>query len=214
MICTGGNLSPGVLLSAYPEGIFPWFNDDSEIKWWSPKTRFVILPENLHVPSRLDRMMRSEDTRLNPDRFIFTMDKNFRDVITSCASLPRKGQAGTWITPQMINAFCEMNSLGYAHSFETYKNGKLVGGIYGMLLGSVFYGESMFTLEPDAGKAAFVHFARAFISCGGRLIDSQVYTDNMARFGGKNISRTAFLRLLKNALAEPLSCSLQEHFSN
>jgi leucyl/phenylalanyl-tRNA--protein transferase len=214
LICTGGNLSPGILLSAYHAGIFPWSNSDTELNWWSPDPRFVIFPQELHVPSRLDRTIKTAEKSGGENHMRFTADSDFKAVITHCSSIPRAGQAGTWITPGMIDAYCEMHRLGYAHSFEVYKNGSLAGGIYGMLLGSVFFGESMFTLEPDAGKAAFVHFARAFYQCGGKLIDSQVYTDNMARFGAKNISRTAFIRIIKKALTEPLTSSLQEHFSD
>ena len=207
IVGSGGNLSPGMLLSAYRQGIFPWYGKDEPILWWSPDPRFVLLPQDFHVPSRLDRVIKT-----NKSGFTYTMDKSFFEVIKACAAVKRPEQDGTWITDAMIDSYAEFHRLGFAHSFETWQNGSLAGGFYGVLLGQVFFGESMFSFVPDASKCAFVRFVRAFGACGGKLIDSQVYTDHIARFGGKNISRDAFLRLEKSYLHTPLQANLKEAY--
>jgi leucyl/phenylalanyl-tRNA--protein transferase len=190
VVAVGGNLSPGMIVSAYLQGIFPWFNEDDPLYWQSPDPRFVVLPENLHIPSRLERDLRK-------GRFEIRADTAFDRVIQFCSGVAREGQNGSWITDDVIDAYRELHRLGLAHSVEAWLDGDLVGGFYGMLLGKVFFGESMFTRVPDASKTAFAVFARAFFGpMGGKLIDSQVYTDHIARFGGVNISRSAYLRLL------------------
>ena len=201
-----------MLLSAYYQGIFPWYSKDEPILWWSPDPRFVLFPEELHVPSRLERFMRHNEKLPENEKFIYTMDAAFRSVITACSDVDRPGQDDTWITSEMINAYYEFHNTGYAHSFETWQGGKLVGGFYGVQLGSMFFGESMFSLVPEASKCAFVNFMRIFRSCGGRLVDSQVYTDNLARFGGRNISRSAFLRLESNYLYDQLDQDLASFY--
>ena len=201
-----------MLLSAYYQGIFPWYSKDEPILWWSPDPRFVLFPEELHVPSRLERFMRHNEKLPENEKFIYTMDAAFRSVITACSDVDRPGQDDTWITSDMINAYYEFHNTGYAHSFETWQGGKLVGGFYGVQLGSMFFGESMFSLVPEASKCAFVNFMRIFRSCGGRLVDSQVYTDNLARFGGRNISRSAFLRLESNYLYDQLDQDLASFY--
>lgn len=201
-----------MLLSAYYQGIFPWYSKDEPILWWSPDPRFVLFPEELHVPSRLERFMRHNEKLPENEKFIYTMDAAFRSVITACSDVDRPGQDDTWITSDMINAYYEFHNTGYAHSFETWQGGKLVGGFYGVQLGSMFFGESMFSLVPEASKCAFVNFMRIFRSCGGRLVDSQVYTDNLARFGGRNISRLAFLRLESNYLYDCLDQDLASFY--
>lgn len=194
VVAVGGNLSPGMILSAYEQGIFPWFNDDDPLYWQSPDPRFVILPETFHIPSRLARSMKKRE-------FDIRVDTSFERVIGCCSSVSREGQCGSWITDDMIDAYVDLHRLGIAHSIEAWKDGQLVGGLYGLYLGDVFFGESMFTRVNDAAKVAFVTFAQIFFtSMGGKLIDSQVYTDNMARFGGVNISRNAYLRKLGEAL--------------
>ncbi|MGI5174288.1 leucyl/phenylalanyl-tRNA--protein transferase [Treponema sp. OMZ 840] len=201
----GGDLSPSMLLSAYLQGVFPWYNSGEPVLWWSPDPRFILLPEELHVPSRLARTMKK-----NAANFTYTMNTKFKEVITACAEAKRADQDGTWISPDMINAYTALHRLGRAHSFETYQNGILCGGFYGVLIGQVFFGESMFSLVPDASKCAFVHFVQNFKRCGGKLVDSQVYTNHIARFGGKNISRTAFLRLEALYLNAPLEIELEK----
>ena len=198
IVCVGGNLSPGMLISAYLQGIFPWYTKDSPILWWSPDPRFVLFPEELHIPKSLQKFIkRNKKLLLEGDKnaFSFSTDCAFEQVITNCSSVERKDQDGTWILQEMIDAYCDLHELGFAHSYETWQNGKLVGGFYGVEIGKVFFGESMFSLVPEASKVAFVRFVKDFIERGGKLIDSQVYTDNIARFGGKNISRLAFLKL-------------------
>lgn len=195
VVAVGGNLSPGMLVSAYTQGIFPWFNEDDPLYWQSPDPRFVILPETFHVPSRLARSLKASPVEVKTDT-------SFDRVIRYCSSVSRPGQDGTWITDDMIEAYGELHRLGVAHSVEAWIDGDLVGGLYGVCLGPVFFGESMFTRAPDAAKIAFVTFARRFFGeLGGRMIDSQVYTDNMARFGGANISRSAYLRKLGEFLS-------------
>ncbi len=210
VIAFGGNLSPGMLLSAYLQGIFPWYSEGQRPIWWSPNPRFVLLPSELHVPSRLERTLKAKS-------FHYTMNKSFSSVIQNCALAKREGQDGTWILDEVIEGYKELHRLGFAHSFEawhTNKNGTttLAGGFYGVLLGQVFCGESMFSHLPDASKCAFVDFVQKFTLCGGGLIDSQVYTDHIARFGAKNISRDAFLRLEKELLHKNLSGSLKDYY--
>jgi leucyl/phenylalanyl-tRNA---protein transferase len=196
VIAVGGNLSPGMIVSAYSQGIFPWFNDDDPLYWQCPNPRFVILPETLHVPSRLERSLRKNE-------FDIRLDTSFRKVINCCSLVTREGQNGSWITEDMIDAYTELHELGVAHSIEAWQGENLVGGFYGVLLGKVFFGESMFTRVSDASKSAFAVFARHFFGAmGGVMIDSQVYTDHMARFGGLNISRTAYLRKLREGLVD------------
>lgn len=197
LVAVGGNLSLGMLRSAYMQGIFPWFSEEDPILWWSPDPRFVLFPEDLHIPKSLRRV-------LNQNVFEFSMDGAFEKVISFCAAARRPGQKGTWIRPDMIEGYINLHKAGVAHSIEAYSDGKLAGGFYGVLIGSVFFGESMFTHVENASKAAFCTFVEAFRKAGGKLIDSQIYTDHIARFGGRNISRAAFLRYEKDYLREPL----------
>lgn len=206
----GGNLSPGMLLSAYMQGIFPWYSEDDPLLWWAPNPRFVLLPNELHVSKSIERLIKKQT-------FVYTMDAVFEQVIAQCAYAKRPDQEGTWILNEVIEGYTEFHALGYAHSFEAWQidehgNKKLAGGFYGVLIGQVFFGESMFTLMPDASKCAFVSFARHFADCGGKLIDSQIYTDHVARFGGKNISRDAFLHLEELYLNKKLEKDLKEKY--
>ncbi|MGL4986619.1 MAG: leucyl/phenylalanyl-tRNA--protein transferase [Treponemataceae bacterium] len=196
IVAIGGNLSPGMLFSAYMQGVFPWFNKDDPLYWWSPNPRFVILPCDFHVPCRLQRFIKNTP-------YTYSCDKAFEQVIVACASAKRKEEDGTWIQDDMIQAYCLFHSLGFVHSVETWLEGKLVGGFYGVALGDIFFGESMFATKKEASKSAFALFARLFFSSGGKLIDSQIYTDHIARFGGKNISRSDFLNLESHYLANP-----------
>lgn len=205
----GPDLSPVLLLAAYAQGVFPWFNDDVDpVAWWSLDPRFVLLPSDFHVPKRLERFLKHNQKLADEERFSFTTDKAFESVISLCASVKRQGQKGTWITKRMIDVYCILHEMGFAHSFESWHGSRLVGGFYGVLIGSVFFGESMFTLESNAAKCRFVTFVRDFIKCGGALIDCQAYTDNLSRYGAKNISRVAFLRLEKEHLFKPLSTQI------
>ncbi|HKL85921.1 MAG TPA: leucyl/phenylalanyl-tRNA--protein transferase [Treponemataceae bacterium] len=194
VVAVGGNLSPGMIVSAYSQGIFPWFNDDDPIFWQSPDPRFVISPDFFHVPSRLERTIKK-------NLFELRVDTSFERVITFCSGVARPEQDGSWITDDMLEAYIRLHSEGVAHSIEAWQDGQLVGGFYGVSLGKIFFGESMFTRVNDAAKVAFAVFARYFFSnMGGHLIDSQVYTDHIARFGGMNISRSAYLRKLETGI--------------
>lgn len=196
IVCSGGNLSPGMLISAYSQGLFPWFNDEDPILWWSPDPRFVLLPEELHVSATMKKLLKKR-------RFELRVDTAFEAVIRSCARAPRRGQRGTWITDDMVDGYLRLHELGYAHSAEAWLDGELAGGLYGVALGSAFFGESMFSLAPDASKAAFIPFVRALAARGFDLIDSQVRTDHVSSMGGREISRDEYLARLRRALAAP-----------
>jgi leucyl/phenylalanyl-tRNA---protein transferase len=193
IVCWGGNLSPGMLISAYRRGIFPWYGEDEPILWWSPDPRFVVLPETFHVPARAARELRK-------DRFTLSLDGAFPDVIRACSTVPRKGQNGTWILPEMVEAYIELHRLGFAHSVEVWENEALAGGLYGVSLGSAFFGESMFSLASGASKFGFLSFAAFMFAEGFEFIDSQVHTDYLASMGGVLIPRREYLRRLKLAL--------------
>ena len=196
IVCTGGNLSPGMILSAYRQGIFPWFNDDDPIVWHSPDPRFILEPRELHVSGTMRKIIKRR-------RFELSLDTAFGDVIRACSSVARRGQSGTWITSDMVEAYVRLHELGYAHSVEARLDGRLVGGFYGISLGSAFFGESMFSLEPDASKAAFLPFVWALADEGFTLVDSQVRTAHVESMGGKNVSRAAYMRLLSAAMLQP-----------
>ena len=201
------DLTIQMLYSAYMQGVFPWFDEDEgePVVWYSPNPRFCLRIENLHVPKSLDRFLKHTP-------YTYTMDACFESVMEECRKMKREGQDGTWIGNKMIQTYTEFHEAGFAHSFEAWHEGNLVGGFYGVLIGSVFCGESMFTKMDNSSKSAFILFARAFAECGGQLIDSQIYTDNIARYGATNISRDAFLRLEKECLFRPLTGNLKEHF--
>jgi len=190
VVAWGGNLSPGMLLSAYEQGIFPWYSEDEPVIWHSPDPRFVIFPEKLHVSKSMQKILRQR---------IFTIkfNQDFSGVITSCSQAKRPGQGGTWITPDMIKAYTELHRLGWAHSAEAYLDGQLAGGCYGILIGRFFFGESMFSLRPNASKAAFLTLARMLFENGVRLIDCQQHTSHLESLGAVDISRIEFLTLLK-----------------
>jgi len=191
----GANLSPGVLLSAYETGIFPWFGPGEPILWWSPDPRFVLFPHELHVPRSLKRQLRK-----NP--FTYSWDTAFDRVIDYCSSLPRPGQDGTWITPEMVEAYRQLHRLGYAHSLEVWRGQELAGGLYGISLGRIFFGESMFSLESGASKAAFVVLTMTLEAQGFPLVDCQVHTPHLEALGAREIPRADFLDVLGLALGE------------
>jgi leucyl/phenylalanyl-tRNA--protein transferase len=196
VVCSGGNLSPGLLLSAYRQGLFPWFSENEPLLWWSPDPRFVLYPESLHVSGTMRKIIRR-------GTFELSLDRDFEATIRACSATPRKGQDGTWICEDMIAAYCELHRLGYAHSAEARLDGRLVGGLYGVSLGSIFFGESMFSLVSDASKAVFIPLVQRLKREGFTLIDSQVYTDHLAGLGAVNIPRNDYLAALKGALAAP-----------
>ena len=196
LLAVGGDLSPERLLEAYAQGIFPWYAEGSPILWWSPDPRLVLEPAWLHVPRSLARTLRR-------GRFTFTADAAFGDVIRRCAAAARPGQDGTWITDAMVFAYERLHRLGFAHSFEAWEEGQLAGGLYGVSLGAAFFGESMFADRPDASKATFVRSVEWLASWGVGLVDCQVRTEHLARFGARDISRAAFLAGLEAALERP-----------
>lgn len=186
LIAVGGDLRPERLLLAYRSGIFPWYEDGLPILWHSPDPRCVLLPEDLHVPRSLKKQMRRG---LYDVRF----DTCFDDVMRRCGEVPRPNQKGTWITDEMLDAYVELHHRGFAHSAESFSGGRLVGGLYGVCVGHVFFGESMFSEEPDASKVAFVSLIEHMVGLGVTLIDCQVRTDHLARFGAVMWQRKRFL---------------------
>ena len=196
LLAIGGDLSPERLLAAYAEGIFPWFNEDHPILWWSPDPRLVLEPAALHVPRSLRRTIRR-------GRFRVTADEAFEAVIRRCAERDRPGQEGTWITAEMIEAYGRLHRLGFAHSFEAWEDGALAGGLYGVSLGAAFFGESMFADRPDASKVAFATAVEWLAARGVGLVDCQLRTEHLVRFGAHEIPRREFLDRLAKALEEP-----------
>ncbi len=193
LVAIGGDLSPEYLLSAYAQGIFPWFSKGDPILWWSLDPRMVLFPENLKVSKSLRQVIRS-------GRFEIQIDTAFEKVIKQCSKIERKGQDGTWITREMISAYIRLHELGYAHSFETFMENRLVGGLYGVSLGKAFFGESMFFLERDASKFALFHLVNWCTGHDFHFIDVQQSTAHMKSLGAIDIRRSDFLERLKKAL--------------
>ncbi|HSP20623.1 MAG TPA: leucyl/phenylalanyl-tRNA--protein transferase [Myxococcaceae bacterium] len=193
LLAVGGDLAPARLLAGYRRGIFPWYSEGQPILWHSPDPRFALLPGQLHVPRSLEKVLRRGTYEIRADTA-------FAQVLSACAGAPRPGQDGTWITAEMHAAYVALHRLAHAHSVEAWRDGVLVGGLYGVALGRVFFGESMFATAPDASKAAFVTLARALFDAGCLLIDCQVETDHLARFGAANVTRRRFLQLLGPAV--------------
>ena len=193
IVGVGGNLSPGMLLSAYSQGVFPWYSEGEPLLWWNPDPRFVLFSDRLHISKSLRKL-------LNRNVFQFSYDSQFREVVENCSTVPRPGQDGTWITPEMIDAYVELHRLGFAHSLEVWKGGTLVGGLYGVSVGRAFCGESMFSLESGASKCALVHLVGTLEPLGFNLIDCQVKTDHLTAMGAEEIPRDDFLGLLDDAL--------------
>jgi leucyl/phenylalanyl-tRNA--protein transferase len=185
LLAAGGDLSPDRLLVAYRRGIFPWYSEGQPILWWSPDPRMVLYVDELRVTRSLAKRVRS-------GRFDVRIDSAFRQVIEACAEFPRPGQRGTWITPEIISAYCELNRRGYAHSVESWREGRLVGGLYGLALGRVFFGESMFTRESDASKVALVHLVAHLKRLGVPLVDCQQETAHLSALGARPIARERF----------------------
>lgn len=196
LLAVGGDLSIERLLLAYAMGIFPWYTDDTPILWFSPDPRGVLLPEELVVHRSLARRVRS-------GRYDVTLDRAFGDVIRGCAASPRDGQKGTWITGDMIAAYERLHELGFAHSCETWEDGRLVGGLYGVSLGAAFFGESMFSRATDASKTALVHLAAQLRRWGFGLIDCQVRNEHLASLGAGDWPRERFLSVLTQCLQQP-----------
>lgn len=195
LLAVGGDLSLERLLAAYRRGIFPWYDEESPILWWSPDPRPILVPGHVRVSRRLERTIRS-------GRFRVTLDTDFGGVIRGCAGMMRASDNGTWIVPEMIEAYERLHAAGYAHSVETWMDGELVGGAYGVAIGKAFFGESMFHCVTDASKVAFVTLARFLENRGFHFIDCQQATGHLCRFGAVEVTRNEFLRRLEVAREE------------
>lgn len=189
LLAFGGDLSITRLLLAYRSGIFPWYSEGQPIMWWSPDPRAVLLPDELKISRSLRKTIKKK-------LYTVTLDTAFDEVMDACAE-PRKEDAGTWITPEMKDAYCKLHKQGYAHSVEAWLNGELVGGLYGVAIGRVFFGESMFARRTDASKVAFVHLVQQLRCWGYALIDCQVHSGHLASLGAINIPRQDFIGLLE-----------------
>jgi leucyl/phenylalanyl-tRNA---protein transferase len=196
LLAVGGDLSPERLLLAYRQGIFPWYSEETPPLWWSPDPRLVLFPKEIKVSKSFRRVLKKQ-------RFQVTMDRAFLEVIRRCATVRRVHGQGTWIVPEMVDAYHLLHQLGYAHSVESWQDGNLVGGLYGVALGRVFFGESMFTEKTDASKVALVLLVQLLQQWDFELIDCQVTTAHLKRFGAREISRREFLEHLARASREP-----------
>jgi leucyl/phenylalanyl-tRNA--protein transferase len=188
LLAIGGDLSPERLLLAYRSGIFPWYEGEY-ILWWSPDPRFVLFPYELKISKSIKPL-------LNSNSFDFTTNKAFEQVIHHCKKTKRPGQEGTWITDEVEKAYCKLHELGYAHSAEVWKNGELAGGLYGIKLGKVFFGESMFSKISNASRFAFIKYVQVLMEEGIELIDCQIFTEYLESFGARMIERKEFIKSL------------------
>jgi len=189
LLAIGGDLSPQRLLLAYRSGIFPWYNDDIPL-WWHPDPRFVLFPQELLISKSMRQVIAK-------NAFEFRVNSSFKEVITNCKNIDRKEQDGTWINNDVIDAYTKLHNLGFAHSAEAWQDDKLVGGLYGIKLGNIFFGESMFSHKSNASKFAFIKYAEELVNEGIVLIDCQVYTEHLESLGAKMISREGFMMMLE-----------------
>lgn len=192
ILAVGGDLRPERLLLAYSSGIFPWYSG-RQIQWWSPDPRFVLYPPNLKIS-------KSMKVLFNKRAFRVTVNKSFREVISNCKEIKRDGQGGTWITPEMKQAYIKLHELGYAHSVEAWQGEELVGGLYGIRMNNVFFGESMFSKVSNASKFAFISFVLHLEKEGVELIDCQVYTEHLESLGAQMISRDRFINEIQKLI--------------
>ena len=195
LLLIGGTVTAERVLEAYPKGIFPWFNEDELPLWWSPDPRFVLFPKELHVSRSMQKLLRK-------GTFDFRVNTAFETVIQACASVPRAGQDGTWITPEMIAVYTTLHHRGFAFSAECWQDGELVGGMYGLRIGNVFFGESMFSIKANASKFAFINWVEELQQKGVNLIDCQVYTPHVESLGARTIPRNLFASLLRELCKE------------
>jgi leucyl/phenylalanyl-tRNA--protein transferase len=193
LLAVGGDLSAKRLLLAYSKGIFPWYSAGEPILWWSPSPRLVIIPDEFKVPSRLSRFIKQK-------KYKVTMDHAFQQVITGCASAADRQDKGTWIDDDMIEAYTLLHEMGYAHSVECWLDDELVGGLYGIALGKIFFGESMFSRQSNASKVAFVYLAEKLLERGFGLIDCQLKTEHLMQFGAREIPGAEFQDLLAKSV--------------
>jgi leucyl/phenylalanyl-tRNA--protein transferase len=196
LLAVGGDLSSGRLLEAYRLGIFPWYSDNEPILWWSPDPRLILDLGDFKISRSLRKTLKKQTFRV-------TFDKAFGDVVGACATVAREGQPGTWITDEMREAYARLHKLGYAHSVETWFEGELAGGLYGVSLGKAFFGESMFHQRTDASKVALAALVERLKSWNFHFIDAQMTTEHMLRLGAKELPRRVFLKRLVEALKSP-----------
>ena len=191
LLAVGGNMSPGMLLSAYKQGIFPWFSEGDPVLWWSPDPRYVLFPEKLHTPSSLKKYLKK-------NFFNVFFNIRFEEIIEECAKAPRPGQDGTWITEELKKAYIKLNELGYISCAAVTEpdSDKLAGGVYGVRIGNCFFGESMFAKADNASKYGFVKFVEYLKQEGVVIIDCQIKTDNLERFGAEMVPREQFLDII------------------
>lgn len=199
LLAVGGDVSPGNLLLAYSKGIFPWYSDDEPVMWWSPNPRMILKPEYYKASKSLKKLVREGNYSLG-------IDTSFEEVMHHCAHNPRNGEQGTWITPELTASFVTLHQLGFAHSFEIFMDKKLVGGLYGLSIGKVFFGESMFFKVPNASKLAFYHFIEFLKQNDFKLVDAQQETSHLKSLGAYPITREDFLELLNVYVCEPSLC--------
>lgn len=190
LLAVGGDLTPERLLLAYRSGIFPWFNEDSLILWWSPDPRMVLYPAEVRISKSMRKI-------INKGNFSISVNSCFERVVEQCSTIEREDQNGTWITREMKSAYIELHKKGFAKSYEVWENGELVGGLYGVDLGYVFCGESMFSKKSNASKFAFIQLAKDLAESDYRFIDCQLYTDHLASLGAREIPRKSFMEQLK-----------------
>lgn len=200
LLAAGGDLSAERLLEAYRSGIFPWFSPGDPILWWSPDPRMVLFPQEFRLSTSLKKTLKRA-------RFKVTTDQAFEQVVRACAA-PRASENGTWIVEEMITAYCELHRLGHAHSVEVWIENELVGGLYGVAIGKMFYGESMFSKRTDGSKIAFAHMARQLEYWGFGMIDCQMYTPHLASLGAREIPRAEFVARLQDLI----NCEPVQHF--
>lgn len=193
LLAVGGDLKPERLLAAYRLGIFPWYNEGEIIQWWCPNPRFVLYPDELKVS-------RSMQTVLNNGTCRFTVNRAFEAVIQNCKNITRPGQGGTWIQNEVVQAYTQLHQQGYAVSAEAWKDGELAGGLYGIRMGNVFFGESMFSKKSNASKFAFINYVQQLKSEGVVLIDCQVYTQHLESLGARMIGRDVFCKILQQEI--------------
>lgn len=193
LLLIGGAVTPSRVLVAYAKGIFPWYNDDSLPLWWTPDPRFVLFPDELHISRSMQKL-------LAKNAFTFRTNTAFEQVINACAEVERKDQDGTWITEEMKAVYLQLHRDGYAHSAETWKDTELVGGMYGIRLGNVFFGESMFSKISNASKFAFISYVKQVRENGISLIDCQVHTEHVETLGARLIDRDEYIQLLKELI--------------
>ncbi len=192
LLAIEGDLSPERLLLAYSNGIFPWFSDDEPILWWSPDPRFIVYPKDIRISHSMKKLLKKNTYRVS-------FDTCFRDVISNCSNTRK--ETGTWITNEMIEAYCRLHELGYAHSVETWYKDKLVGGLYGISMGKCFFGESMFSTMDNASKVAFTTLGKSLEEKGFSMIDCQVHTTHLESLGAVYIPREKFLELMKKGIS-------------